>query len=599
MRDVRYAVRALRKTPVFTTAAILTLALCIGANTAILTVVDRVLLRPLPYPHPERLAIVVRSYQRAGELDTSQAGVTWVALREAAPHLELASFSDVGSGVNLVANGQPEYVRQPRVSAGYFHVLGIAPAFGREFTDDEDRVNAAAAVILSHGLWAHAFHADPSIVGRSVTLRGEPHTVVGVMPPSFVDNRPADVWTPLRRSATGEGGGESYGITARLKDGVSWPEANAEVASATASIVRERYGRGRVAVSMGITPLQRGLTADTRQPLLILWAAVGAVLLIGCVNLAGLLLARARSRSLEIATRMALGADRRVIVGQLLTESLVLAACAGVAGIALGYAASTAFASLLEDAFGVTGRISLDMRVLVITSAIALATSVVFGLLPALQISRVNLRDALTQSGSPSVAGAARSWPRRAMAFAEVALGVVLLVGAGLMIRTFDHLMRQPAGFDSTNVMTATLSLQDVRYGASERMIRLFDDTLARMRQIPGVGHAAVALTLPYERALNYGFRFVGGNQPSQLVTMTYVTPEYFDTLRLPIVRGRAFTASDTLSAAPVIIVNQAFVRRHSPDQNPIGRQLASSGTVFTIVGVAGDVQQKVSFGNF
>lgn len=601
MRDLRYAVRMLVKSPVFALTAILTLALCIGANTAIYSVVDRVLLRSLPYPRPERLAMVVRHYQSAGtgEDDVSQAGVTWVALREGASKLDFASFSNLGMGVNLVAGGEAEYVKQERVSAGYFRVLGVPPALGREVSDEEDRENGPAVAVLSHGLWARAFHADPGIVGKSIVLRGEPHTVVGVMPGGFVNDTPADVWTPLRPSPRGEGGGENYGIIARLKDGVSWPEANAQVASATASVVRERYGRSRFAVSLLVTPLQRGLTEETRRPLLILWAAVGAVLIIGCVNVAGLLLARGRARAPEIAMRMALGGGRRAIVRQLLVESLVLAACGGVAGIVLGYVSSRSFASWLEAAFGVTGATGLDLRVLAITAAFALGTSVVFGLVPALQATRVDLRSTLVESGSASIAGAARSWPRRALVVVEVALGVLLLVGAGLLIRTFEHLVTLRGGFDATNVLTATFSLQDGRYRASDRVVQLFDQTLARMREVPGVERAAVALTLPFERALNNGFRFVGGNPDSQILNTTYVTPDYFDALRIPIVRGRAITSADTQTSAPVIVVNQAFVRRHSPDQDPIGRQMATSGSPRTIVGVAGDVQQKVSFGNF
>src|SRR5262245_16895369 len=316
MRDLRYALRVLLKSPVFTITATLTLALCIGANTAIYSIVDRVLLRPLPYPHPDRLAVVARHYQGAeGEEDFSQAGVTWVALRDGAPKLDFASLTDLLMGVNLVAGGEAEYVTQQRVSAGFFRVLGVMPALGREFSDDEDRANGPAAVILTDRLWRHAFHADPTIVGRSVVLRGEPHTVVGVMPREyeqrgFIASKPVDLWTPLRPSPQGEGGGENYGIIARLKDGITWAEADAQVSSATASVVRERYSRSRLPVSMGITPLQRGMTADTRQPLLILWAAVGAVLIIGCVNVAGLLLARSRARGREIAMRMALGGGR-------------------------------------------------------------------------------------------------------------------------------------------------------------------------------------------------------------------------------------------------------------------------------------------------
>lgn len=601
MRDLRYAIRVLIKSPVVSLTAILTLALCVGANTAIYSVVDRVLLRPLPYPRADRLAMVVRHYQGAGasEDDVSQAGVTWVALREGAPTLDVASFSNLGMGINMVAGADAEYITAERVSAGYFRVLGVAPALGREFSEEEDRVNGPAVAVLSHALWTQAFHADPGVVGRSIVLRGEPSTVVGVMPREFVNGTPADVWTPLRPSVRGEGGGENYAIIARLKDGVSWAEANAQVASATAGVARERYGRSRFAVSLRLAPLQRGLTADTRRPLLILWAAVGVVLIIGCVNVAGLLLARGRARAAEFAMRIALGGGRRAIVRQLLAESLVLAACGGAAGIGIGYVGLRSFASWLEAAFGVTGVVGLDLRVLAITAGAALGTSVLFGLAPAMQASRVNLRAALVESGSGSIAGHARGWRRRSLVLVEIALGVVLLVGAGLLLRTFQHLVTLRGGFDATNVVTATFSLQDARYRTSDRVAQLFDQTLARMRDVPGVEHAAVALTLPFERALNNGFRFVGGASQGQIVNTTYVTPAYFDALRIPVVRGRALTSADSKTSAPVIVVNQAFVRRYSADQDPVGRQMSSSGAVRTIVGVVGDVQQKVSFGNF
>ena len=604
MRDLRYAVRVLVKSPVFAVTAILTLALCIGANTAIYSIVDRVLLRPLPYPRPDRLAMVVRHYQGTSEDDVSQAGVTWVALREGASKLDFAAFSGLGGGVNLLAGGEAEYVMQARVSAGYFRILGVAPAIGREFSDDEDRVNGPAVAVLSYALWTRlggriAGGPNGGFVPSAIVLRGEPHSVVGVMPSSFVDATPADVWTPLRPSIRGEGEGENYGLIARLTDGVTWSEANADIASATASVVRERYGRSRHAVSLGVMPLQRGLTAEMRRPLLILWAAVATVLLIGCVNVAGLLLARGTKRAPEIALRMALGGGRRAIVRQLLTESVLLAACGGLAGIAIGYVSVRTSAAWLESAFGITGAVGLDARVLLITAATALATSIVSGLVPALHATRVDLRATLVESGTASIAGAARSWTRRLMVAAEVALGVVLLAGAGLLIRTFEHFVTLRAGFDGTNVMTATLSLQDARYRTADRIVPLFNETLARMHAIPGVERAAVALTLPYERALNNGFRFVGGSAPSQLVSMTYVTPEYFDALRIPVIRGRALADADAANSAPVVVVNQAFVRRYSPEQDPVGRQMSSGGSMRTIIGIVGDVQQKVSFGNF
>src|SRR5262245_21383638 len=514
VRDLRYAIRVLLKAPVFTSAAVLTLALCIGANTSIYTVVDRVLLRALPYPQPDRLAQVVTHFDRYGNDEIGQTGATWELLRDRATMLDLATTSGgFGSiGVNLALGDHAEYVKQQRVSAGFFRVLGVAPALGREINADEDRVNGPAAAVLSHTLWMRLFNGDASAVGRSITLRGEPHTIVGVMPPRFSGGGAADgvdVWTPVRPCRTCEGGGQNYSIIARLKPGATWAQADAGVAAAGQPVMDDLNRGPERHARQHIIPLQRGETALVRQPILILCGAVAVVLLIGCVNIAGLLMARGVSRAPEIATRIALGGGRGVIVRQLLCESLVLAACGGIAGLALGYAGSRFFATILEDAFGFTGDTGLDARVLVVTSAVALGTSVIFGLFPSLQASRVDLRETLVESGSPSIAGAARSWPRRAMVVVEVALGVVLLVGAGLLIRTFDHLMSLRAGFDATNVVTATLSLLDARYQTADKVINLFDQSIAKMREIPGVENAGICLTLPYERALNLGGRWV------------------------------------------------------------------------------------------
>ena len=321
---------------------------------------------------------------------------------------------------------------------------------------------------------------------------------------------------------------------------------------------------------------------------------MGAVLLIGCVNIAGLLIARSAGRAQEMATRMALGGGRAAIVRQLLSESLLLAILGGAAGIALGYVGVQVFSSVLQDAFGVGKDVALNGRVLAATAAVSFATSVAFGLLPAFQASRVDLRAAM---GVTSVAATAHRWPRRLMVGAEVALGVVLLVGAGLLLKTFDRLMHQRPGFDSTHVMSATLSLQDARYATAERVNQLFDRSLEGMRGTPGVENAAVALTLPYERALNMGGRFVGG-KTIPILNLTYVTSGYFDTLRIPIQRGRVFTEADSANAAPVMVVNLAFVKRYSPDQDPLGRQVLLSGPR-TIVGIVGDIQQKAGWGNF
>jgi len=604
VRDLRYAFRVLRNAPLFTLTAVLTLALCIGANTAIYTVVDRVLLRPLPYPHPERLAQVVTRFVR-GDAEYGQTGAVFERIRDGVTSMQVATTSGgFGSiGVNMVVGNHAEYVKQQRVSAGFFSVLGVPPALGRAFTTDEDRPNGPSAAILSHALGMKLFNGAPAAIGRSIMLRGEAHTVVGVMPDGFTTGAPIDVWTPVRPCRTCEGGGQNYEVVARLAPGVRWADADGEIASVAQSAVDDLYHAPNHSAREHIVPLQQGRTSPVRQRILILWGAVAAVLLIGCVNIAGLLMARGVTRAPEIATRMALGGGRAVILRQLLTESALLAAIGGAAGAALGHAGVRLFASLLRDAFAVSASgMSVDARVLAITAAAALATSIAFGLVPALQASRVDLRATLVESGSASIAGAARSWPRRALVVAEVAIGVVLLVGAGLLLRSFDALMRLRPGFDTTHVMTATLSLQDARYQTAERVTRLFQETIDRMRAMPGVDSAAAALTLPFERALNVGGRWVGAPQGADripVVNMTYVTPAYFETLRIPIVRGRAFSNADRAGGAPVIVVNQAFAARYSPAEDPIGRQIVAGGPPRTIVGVVGDIQQKAAWGDF
>src|SRR5262245_11640001 len=357
MRDLRYAIRVLLKAPAFTITATLTLALCIGANTAIYTVVDRVLLRPLPYPQPERLAQVVTQFTR-GDIGNGQTGGTWEALVGGVTTVDLATTSGgFGSiGVNIVVGQHAEYVQQQRVSAGFFRVLGVAPEHGREFTADEDRANGPAAAVLSHRLWMRLFDGNASAIGRSITLRGEPHTIVGVMPAGFASGAPVDVWTPVRPCKACEGGGQNYGIIARLKPGVTWAQADAEVAGAAQAVLDDVYRApdGKRRARERLIPLQSGETADIRQPILILWGAVALVVVIGCVNIAGLLMARGVTRAPEMATRIALGGGRAAILRQLLTESVVLAAAGGAAGIALGYAGSRVFATLLADAFGIT-----------------------------------------------------------------------------------------------------------------------------------------------------------------------------------------------------------------------------------------------------
>ena len=606
--DLRSGWRQLIKAPGFSITAILTLALAIGANTAVFSLVDAVLLKSIPYPQPERLGTMGAIYTREGvEIERERTGMAvtgagWEALKGQSASVDAAVYGGLTSPVSLVTPSHTISVEPQRVSAGYFRVLGVPPAMGREFTAEEDVVGGPALAILSDRLWHSAFNGDPAVVGQSVMLKAEPHVVIGVMPPAFRSTVDADLWTPLRPSKTGEGGGNNYGVIARLKDGVAWPQAAGEAGAAVDSTVTRRTSDSGVARTHVLVPLQQQMTGDVRLPLMLLSAAVGVVLLVACVNLAGLLLARAGRRTREIATRLAVGGGRKAVMRQLLIESLMLAVIGGVTGLAIGAAAleglkATATSLLLTP----WGQVALDARVLSVTLGLTVVTAILFGLVPAIHATRLDLQAALSEGGTRAVAGGAKGWPRRLLVVAEVALGVVLLVGAGLLIRTFMYLETLPAGFDPTNVVAVSASLEDARYEKHEDIEQLFARSLERLRAMPGVESAAISLGLPYERILNMGARLVNGDTRSDFVftTATYVTPGYFETLRLPVLGGRTFRDSDTKTSAPAAIINEAFAKRYFKDRDPVGQRIFSSGLVREVVGVVGNLQQRGGFQNY
>ena len=614
VRDLRYALRMLRKTPGFTVAAAVTLALGIGANTAVFSVVNALLFMPLPYPHPDRLALLeyhTRDPKFGDNRDVGANGRMWIAVRDYATTIDAAVLGGT-AGVNLVASDRAAYVQQQRVSAGYFHVVGIPPVIGREFTREEDLPGGPAVVILNNPLWKTMFNADPSIVGRTIQLRGESYTVVGVLPEnfpitqrsSFSGGQGVDLWTPLRPSTKGEGGGINYTVVARLHDGVNWAQAQDDVHNVSPHAF-QHVDPGTIA-ELGLVPMQQAMTASIREPLMMLWGAVAIVLLIACVNIAGLLLARGATRTREVATRMALGSGRAAVIRQLLVESVALAAVGGVLGLAVGWLVLKAIGDLAAQTFDLWQPLALDGRALAITIVVALGTSIVFGLAPAIQASRLDVRAGLGEGGTRGVAGASNRWPRRVLVIAEVALGVILLISSGLLVRTFMHLRDLAPGFDDQNLVTFSVSLQDARYKDPVAVQGLFDETLRRMRSIPGVEGAGVALGMPYTRLLNEGMRRVDGpevDDPSdgKITNESYVTPGFFEALKVPIRQGRGFTAADTASSPLVAVVNEAFVARYfKKDPAAVGRHLASGKDVREIVGVVGNVQQGAAgWGDF
>jgi predicted permease len=600
-RDVRYALRVLRRSPAFTITAIATLAVVIGANTAVFSIADHVLLRALPYPDPSRLAIVMTNQQSAAGLYVGDAvdGRMWNAIRDQITAADRAVYMrDFGrGGVNFGVGQSVAFVKQERISAGFFRVLGVAPLLGREFSVDEDQPGGPRVAVLSYHFWRSAFGARDGVVGETMTLRGEPYTVIGVMPESFVGPDAVDLWTPLRPSTKGEGGGTNYCAVLRLKPGATMSELDGQLrAISNRDLFQSMVEPGNTdPMWLSSRPMQTVLDSGERDALTMLSVAVGLVLVIACVNIASLLLARGGSRQKELATRMALGSGRAAVIRQLMAESMVVAVCGGLAGLLIGALGLEALKGLTGDIFENWQRVTIDGPIAAWTIGVSALTSVVFGLVPAWQASRIDVQAGLRDGGSRSIAGGSGHWLRRSLVLAEVALGVVLLVCAGLLIRSFTKLNSLNPGFDPAHLTTSSVSLQDARYVKAETINGLFDRSLSALESTPGVEAAAVSLELPYTRLLNLGTRLAGDTK-GRMANVIYVTPGYASTFRIPLRQGRDLAPSDRAGSAPVVLVNETYARLYSPGQDVIGRRVAISGTEREIVGVIGNVQQRQSF---
>jgi predicted permease len=605
VQDLRLALRQLHNNPGFVLAVTLTLALGIGVNTAVFTLVNAFLLRPLPYPEPDRLAVLIlhregvspKSGQYVQDDNTSQDGETWELVRDNVPSVQAATFGGT-NGVNLDVTGSGSgssvrYVQDMRVSAHYFEVLGIQPFLGRGFTEEEDRPNGRKVVIVTYALWQSVFHGDPQVLGKEIDLKGEPYTLVGVLPRRAQPTGTADVFTPLQPHQSGECGGENCEIILRLAPGATWQQVSAQLGHlhkpSFDEIAKSYNGHAWFYAS----PLDRNLDNGMRKPVIGLMLAVSLILLIACANLAGLTLVRLARRAPEIATRLALGATRWVVLRQLWAESLVLSLVGAAAGLLLARAILSSLPGFLPDEMMPLGGLAIDVRVLAFTFGASLFTSLLFGALPALQTRRVDLRGSLA-TGSRGVArGSSRL--RQSLIGGQVALTVVLVAGAGLLVRSLIYLETLPPGFDATNVMTATLSLDDARYHNAAAFHTLLDRSLAAMHQIPGVENAAVGLSVPYERGLNDGVKSVDGKLAGKDwgASTAYITPEYFRALKIPILSGRDISESDTPTSLPVAVVNVDFAHEFFNDPNPVGRHIESAKHVYTIVGVCGNVAKR------
>jgi predicted permease len=591
-QDVCYGLRQFRRYPGFSATVVFTLALSIGANTAIFSIVNALMLKSLPYPHPERMGTI---YTRISGSTTSDErhhinGEQFELLRDNVPALVSAASGIRPAGVNLQTGSHIEYVRAGRISLHYLDVLDLHPLIGRNFSVVEDRPHGPKTVILSYGLWHSTFHSDRNILGRSILLKGEPYTVIGVLPEDAPLPLAADLYTALQPYNGGEGAGTNFEAITRLRDDATWQQADSQINHAW-SLRGNRYEQTDnpgAHVSYYSVPLQKGETATLRPQVLSLMLAAGFILLIACANLAGLTLVRMLQRTAEVATRLALGASHWQIQRQFWIENLLLALIGGTAGVAAGFLALHGLLTLLPENFLPVSSVPLDIRVLAFTFLLSVLTSLLFGMLPALTMRKFDLRAAVTNRTATI---GDRLGLRQVLIAGEVALTVVLLAASGLLIRTLVHLQTLPPGFNPNNVMAAKLSLDDVRYHDAAAFQKLLDESLASMRRIPGVEQAAVGLGLPYERSIIMGGISIKDGEeaagPQVMADEIYTTPDYFSTLQIPLLSGRVFTDADGMDTQRVAIVNQTFARKFFHGSNPVGRHLIKD-TV--IVGMVEDV---------
>lgn len=608
-QNIRYTLRQFRRSPGYAVAIVLTLALAIGVNTAVFTMLDGFLLRQLPYPNPQRLAALIFHVQPKGDQghgghsgdDDSSGRTTWLNLRADVPSVLAAATGepfrseggigstegidlDAGAGSSTVAR----YVHAVRVSANYFQVLGIKPLLGRGFTEAEDSPGAGKAVVISYALWNGMFHKNPHLLGRTIRLKGAAYTVVGVLPPHAVMPHPADVWIPLMpASPHGVCVGGNCLILMRLKPGATWRQVRAELAHMP---VPPSFDSAHANGWFYPEPIQQyaGQGMGSRAELFML--AVSFILLIACANLAGLALVRIAHRSPEIATRIALGATYRVVLMQLWMEGLMLAGIGAALGLAVAEGLLHILRGVLPEFMVPIGGFHIDRRVLIFTAIVTVATSLLFGALPALQARRINLQQMFSSSSRTVAGGTGRL--RQILIGGQVALTVVLLAGAGLMIRTVLYLDSLPPGFNPHHVLAATVSIDNARYKQANAFRTLLRESVAALKGTPGVKDAAMGLSVPYQRGLNNGVVVMDGKRAGHRSSssLTWVTPGYFATLQMRILAGRAIRASDTSTSEPVAVVNAAFANQFYRNADPVGYHFYSESKKFTIVGVVGNV---------
>ena len=603
--DLRFALRTLAKSPGFAAIALATLAIGIGANTAIFSVVDAVLLRPLPFREPERLVALFQTLPSKG---VTANGVSYLNYEDFAR--QARSYETLAAvrmhDFTLTGQGEPALVAAGTVTSNVFAALGAKPLLGRALVAADDDLAAPAVAVLSERLWRERFAADPAIVGKTVLLDARPSTVVGVMPASFKtppESPPAELWLTLTHDPVFEDlrklrGGHYLRLVARLKPGVSIAQAQAELQTIAAGLARQ-YPKENEGWGVRVVPLAESLVGNVRTALLVLLGAVGLVFLIACANVANLLLVRAGARTRELAIRTALGAGRGRIARQLLTECLVLGVAGGALGLGLAFAALQGARTFLPADLPRASEIGLDGRVLLFSLFASILSAVVFGLAPVLHVAGSDLAEALKEGSIGTGESGRRTRMRGALVVGETAVSFVLLIGAGLLVKSFAKLQDVRTGFDSSHVLTGGLSLPRNQYSKPEQWIGFYRELVERLKARPGVESAAAVLPLPLTGSgLNFAFQIEG--RPAEKAgqdsaNFTAATAEYFRVLRVPLLRGRLFETADTPDSAKVCLVSAAFAKRYFPGENPLGRRLIFGFTQRVpreIVGVVGDVQR-------
>ena len=614
-QDLRYGIRMLVKSPGFTAVTVLTLALGIGANTAIFSVVNAVILRPLPFPEPDRLVAVTESNRQRGE---QHSAISYPDL------LDWKTQNRVFEGVAgfradtfaLTGVDEPEPIQSAVVSSDLFAVLGAKPALGRTFLPNEDQLNTATGrvVILSYRFWQRRFGSDPHVLGRTLQLDSQSYTIVGVMPAGFqfpIQLKPVEVWTTFAvdsitmdgsKPITAERGAHYFDAIARLKPSVGIQQAQAAMDAIMAALAKQ-YPDTNAHRGAAVMPELDRMVGDVRPALLVLFGAVGCVLLIACVNVANLLLARATSRQKEIAIRSALGAGRMRVLRQLLTEAVLLSLLGGVLGLLLAIWGTDLLLGLSPENVPRLQSVHVDGAVLGFTMGISLFTGLIFGLLPALHLSKSGLAEPLKESGRSSTDSARSKRLRSALVVGEVALALVPLVGSGLLIQSFMRLQGVNPGFNPHHVLTINLGLPDARYNAAQQAA-FFGQIVERVRALPGVHLASAVVPLPLsEDRMRTSFEIEGRPVPKSeepLTEFRSIAPDYFRTMEIPLLQGRDFTERDDMKAPAVVIVNQTLAQRFFPNQNPLGKHIKPHVSVTEgdkvmreIVGVVGDVKHR------